>query len=312
MKFLTALSDNYLWILVAVLLVNLLQKRFPHSYKKRLATIYIALLLLIYNVLIILIIVKKLNPYLAIPAAVLLVFVGFLFRKHVWPFKLHCTSCGKRLNMDQILGNDDNLCSECYLKAHPEEAEKKRQEQEKQEELARQAAEEEKFVCPDTVDEIDWDSWEPEERCTLVYLIDGDKILLIEKKQGMGTGLVNGPGGHIELEETADEAAKREFTEETGLHVHEITKVGELNFQFKDGVSMRGYVYLGNGWDGELKSCDETTPFWCPLDELPVDKMWEDDRLWIRKAIQGDNFTGWFIFDGEKMLSKKLSFDEQE
>jgi len=137
-----------------------------------------------------------------------------------------------------------------------------------------------------------------------------DNVLLINKKKGIGKGLINGPGGHIELEETATEAAYREFEEETGYVADNLEYVGILNFQFKDGLSMRGYVYIGNGAKGELKDNEEATPFWCPINNLPLEKMWEDDKLWLERALNGEKFEGYFIFDGEKMLSNRILFED--
>lgn len=289
-----------------VLLVNISQRKLDHSEKKRFATIYIAALLLIYNVLIIIVLTKELPTYLGYVALIVPISLGIIFRDRVWPFRLHCKKCGVKMKYERIIGGDENLCESCWLEEHPEEAEKKRQ---KEEEKLLKEQENNTFVCPDSVDEIDWDAWDPEERCVLAYVKEGDKVLLINKKQGIGKGLINGPGGHIELEETAIEAAYREFEEETGYTAENLEYVGTLNFQFKDGLSMRGYVYLGEGAKGELRDNDEATPFWCPINELPLDKMWEDDKLWLDRALKGEKFVGNFIFDGEKMLSHDVVFE---
>ncbi|MDC7236302.1 MAG: 8-oxo-dGTP diphosphatase [Sphaerochaetaceae bacterium] len=299
-------ADNFMWILMFVLLVNISQRKLDHSEKKRFATIYIAALLLIYNVLIIIVLTKELPTYLGYVALIVPISLGIIFRDRVWPFRLHCKKCGVKMKYERVIGGDENLCESCWLEEHPEEAEKKRQ---KEEEKLLKEQENNTFVCPDSVDEIDWDAWDPEERCVLAYVKEGDKVLLINKKQGIGKGLINGPGGHIELEETAIEAAYREFEEETGYTAENLEYVGTLNFQFKDGLSMRGYVYLGEGAKGELRDNDEATPFWCPINELPLDKMWEDDKLWLDRALKGEKFVGNFIFDGEKMLSHDVVFE---
>ena len=39
-------------------------------------------------------------------------------------------------------------------------------------------------------------------------------------------------------------------------------------------------------------------PFWESLDNLDYSAMWEDDRLWLERAIKGDEFDGYFIFKG--------------
>ncbi len=299
-------ADNFMWFLMFILLINISQRKFDHSEKKRFATIYIAALLLLYNILLVIVLIKELPIFLGYVAIIIPIAIGFIFRDRVWPFKLHCNKCNKKLKFDRIIGGDENLCESCWLEEHPEEAEKKRL---KEEEAQRQEEEENTFVCPEDVSEIDWDAWDPEERCVLSYVIKDNNVLLINKKQGLGKGLVNGPGGHIELEETAIEAAYREFKEETGYTADNLKYTGTLNFQFKDGLSMRGYVYVGNGAQGELIDNEEATPFWCPLDQLPLDKMWEDDELWLEKALNGEKFIGNFIFDGEKMLSHSIEFE---
>lgn len=299
-------ADNFMWILMFVLLVNISQRKLDHSEKKRFATIYIAALLLIYNVLIIIVLMRGLPTYLGYVALIVPISLGIIFRDRVWPFRLHCKKCGVKMKYERVIGGDENLCESCWLEEHPEEAEKRKQ---KEEEKLLKEIEKETFNCPDSVDEIDWDAWDPEERCVLSYVKEGDKVLLINKKQGIGKGLVNGPGGHIELEETAIEAAYRELEEETGYTTENLEYVGTLNFQFKDGLSMRGYVYLGEGATGELKDNEEATPFWCPINELPLDKMWEDDKLWLDRALKGEKFVGNFIFDGEKMLSHDVVFE---
>lgn len=303
------IADNYLWFLIFILILNMTQRKYMHTQKKRLATIYLASLLMIFNIIIVVILTNDYNHYLAWPAFILVVFAGFLLRKRAWPFKRHCVKCGKKLDFDHILGYDDNLCVECYDIKYPNEAAKKKEKCTKKVEVIE---DDKPFICPDSVEEINWDNWEAQEKCVLSYIVKDNKILLINKKTGMGSGLVNGPGGHIELEETAIEAAYREFNEETGLTTKNLEYRGSLKFQFKDGVSMIGYVYFSTEAEGTLKSSEETTPFWCDLDKIPYDKMWEDDELWLPRALNGDKFDGSFIFDGEKMLSSSIVFNEED
>jgi len=303
------LADNYLWFLIFILILNMTQRKYKHTHDKRIATIWLATLLMVFNICIVVILTNELNHYLAWVAFAACVGFGYIFRDKVWPFRMHCIKCGKKLDFDHVCGCDDNLCNDCMDEKYPEEAAKRKEKEAIAE--AKKVPLEEPFVCPDTVDEIDWDAWEAQEHCVLAYIIKDGKALLINKKQGMGTGLVNGPGGHIELEETAIEAAYREFTEETGLVTKDLDYRGVLKFQFKDGVSMIGYVYFGTEAEGTLKSSEETTPFWCDVKDLPYDKMWEDDVLWLPRALEGDTFNGRFIFDGEKLLSQKLIFNEE-
>ncbi len=49
-----------------------------------------------------------------------------------------------------------------------------------------------------------------------VIICDGDKALLIDRRDGLGLGL---PGGFVGLKEKVEDAAAREVKEETGLEV---------------------------------------------------------------------------------------------
>lgn len=301
------IANQYMWLLVFILLINMQQRKIPHTEKKRIATIYIATLLLIFNILVVIILERDLSHQLGWVALLITLLLGFVLRKRAWPFKLHCSKCGKKLKFNQIIGGDKNICSDCYDIEYPKEAEEKAKKQ-----AEKEIENEEVFVCPDTVDEMDWDLWEPEEHCVLAFIHKDNKILLINKKQGLGKGLINGPGGHIELEETAVEAAKREVKEETGLTCGALEFKGMLHFQFKDGTSIIGHVFIGNEAEGDLQESEETSPFWCNDDEIPFDKMWEDDKLWLPRALKGEKFQGYFIVDGTSILSHKVIFEDSE
>ena len=306
---LKTIEQYYTWALIAILLVNFTQRKIPHTEKKRFATIYLAAILLIFEVGIVTILSRELNHNLAWLVLALCIGLFYLFRKKALPFRFHCVNCHAKLDFNHIIGHDDNLCQKCYNEAHPEEA---AAEAEKTKKPAIQEIETEEFVVPDTVAEIDWDLWDPKEVCVITYLFDDDNVLLIDKKTGLGTGLVNAPGGHIELAETAQEAAIREFKEETELDIFDPVLVGRLNFQFKDGLSERGYVFFSHTYSGTPKETEEARPFWCPVSEMPYDKMWEDDQYWLPLALEGKKFEGSFIFDDQKMLDQLVTVEEDE
>jgi 8-oxo-dGTP diphosphatase len=308
---LETIEQYYTWALIAILLLNFSQRKIPNSQKKRFATIYLAALFLIFEVGVVTILTRDLPRQLAWLDLALCAGLLYIFREKAWPFRLHCVECKAKLDVNHIIGHDDNLCQDCYNKAHPEEA---AAEEEKKRKLSSQSSEQEAepFVVPDTVGEIDWDIWDPKEVCVITYLFDKDQVLLIDKKSGLGTGLVNAPGGHIELEETAIEAAIREFKEETALDITDPVLVGRLNFQFKDGLSERGYVFFAHSFTGTPEETEEARPFWCPVSQMPYDKMWEDDQYWLPLALEGKKFDGRFIFDDQKMLDKEIMLEEDD
>jgi len=153
---------------------------------------------------------------------------------------------------------------------------------------------------------IDWDKWQPKERAVLCFIRDGERVLLIHKKRGLGKGKINAPGGRIEIGETTEMAAVRETQEEVGLTPSELEKRGELFFIFTDGYTLHGTVFFASKYTGTPIETDEADPFWCDIDTIPYDTMWADDRLWLPLALEGTYFKGYFVFDNDKMLSHKI------
>lgn len=158
----------------------------------------------------------------------------------------------------------------------------------------------------DNINSIDWGAWIPTEEATLCFIRKNGKILFIEKKTGMGKGLVNVPGGRIEPGETALEAAVRETREEVLLTPLNPIKLGDLYFQFVDGYKLRGHVFLSEDYEGIMGSTPEADPFWVDEDAIPFDRMWEDDRYWIPPMLEGIHVKGYFIFDKEEMKAFRI------
>lgn len=155
--------------------------------------------------------------------------------------------------------------------------------------------------------DIDWTSWTPTDRATLIFVVHGEqRILLIEKKRGLGAGKVNGPGGRIEPDESPLDAALREIHEELGVRAHGAVEHGELSFQFVDGYALHCHVFRADGCEGEPIETDEAVPLWTPIDAIPFHRMWADDALWLPLLIAGESFRGRFIFEGDRMLNHEL------
>ncbi len=157
-----------------------------------------------------------------------------------------------------------------------------------------------------TVEAIDWTDWQPVDRAVLCFIRNRNRLLLIHKKRGLGAGKINGPGGRIDPGESAGQAAVRETEEEVGLTPLGLRQAGELSFQFTDGYSLHCTVFAAGGCRGEPVETEEALPFWCPVERIPFEQMWADDRLWFPCLLGGTYFRGWFVFDGEVMLSSRL------
>ena len=141
--------------------------------------------------------------------------------------------------------------------------------------------------------DMDWRFWHPRERAVLMLSIRGGQLLLILKKRGLG--------------ETPLQAAIREVQEEVCVTPCGVREAGELWFQFVDGHSILGHVFMASDFTGNLQETDEAAPFWVPLSEIPYHNMWADDRIWMPLALAGKPFVGRFLFDGDQMLKCEIS-----
>jgi 8-oxo-dGTP diphosphatase len=157
----------------------------------------------------------------------------------------------------------------------------------------------------------DWTTWKPNQLATLMFIVDEVKrqVLLIRKKRGLGAGKMNGPGGKLDPGETEVECAVRETQEELHVTALDPVKHGELWFHFVDGLQMTVGVYRATQWTGEPTETPEALPVWTPLDALPLDEMWADDRFWLREVlIEKRHFIGKFAFDDDTMLSHEVEW----
>jgi ADP-ribose pyrophosphatase YjhB (NUDIX family) len=87
-------------------------------------------------------------------------------------------------------------------------------------------------------------------------LFRGESVLLILRGEGPSEGLWSLPGGAIEMGETAEDAARREVEEETGLiaHIEGLAGVYDVIDRDEDGEVVLHYViatYFGRADDGE-------------------------------------------------------------
>ncbi len=161
-------------------------------------------------------------------------------------------------------------------------------------------------MAPRRVREIDWARWVATDTATLLFVVDRGRLLLIWKKRGLGAGKINGPGGRLEPGETLEACVVREVREELGVTAVDPEKLGENRFQFADGYSIHVHVYRSTRVIGTPVETEEAIPLWVGIDEIPYDKMWEDDSLWVPLVLAGVRFSGRFVFDGDSLLDHEV------
>lgn len=144
---------------------------------------------------------------------------------------------------------------------------------------------------------------------TLVFLRRENEILLTMKKRGFGKGKWNGPGGKVEGE-TIEDGAKREVKEEINVDIIDMDKVAYLTFYDSGEKLWSVHVYICWNFEGIPIEGEEVNPSWFSIDEIPYDKMWEDDQYWLPKILNKEKITGNFYFS--KGMEKLEKFDMKE
>ncbi|WP_422489056.1 8-oxo-dGTP diphosphatase [Endozoicomonas sp. ALE010] len=157
-----------------------------------------------------------------------------------------------------------------------------------------------------SLQDIDWSSWQAKDPATLTFVIKDGQILLIRKKRGLGAGKINGPGGRLEAGESLLECAIREVQEELCITPVNPEFCGESCFQFTDGYSIHVHTYVARDFTGSPAETDEAIPLWFSLDQIPYEEMWADDIIWLPEMLKGNRFKGRYLFDGDRMLDYHL------
>ena len=138
---------------------------------------------------------------------------------------------------------------------------------------------------------------------TLCLLVRGNpptEILLGLKKAGFGAGKYNGFGGKVEPGETIEHAAVREVEEEVGLVVSEenLQPVARLTFLFPAYPAWHRvtHVFMATKWKGIPTESDEMRPAWFAVEDIPFDRMWQDDVYWLPRVLAGERVQGTVTF----------------
>ncbi len=152
------------------------------------------------------------------------------------------------------------------------------------------------------------DHWRPVDLATLLFIVQGENVLLIRKKRGLGAGKINGPGGKIDPGETPLQCAVREIQEELVINTLDPVHHGEVRFQFIDGYSVHVHVYVATEFTGTPTETDEALPLWFDKKDIPYEEMWADDVIWLPRVLNGETVNGRFLFDEDVLLEHEVQF----
>ena len=151
---------------------------------------------------------------------------------------------------------------------------------------------------------------------TLCYITRGSEVLVlhrVKKKNDINHDKWIGIGGKFENDESPDECLLREAKEETGLTLTRWQCRGVVTFLTEnpaDGEYM--YLFTADGFEGELKTCDEGDLQWVSREFVKDLPTWEGDRifldlLWqdapfflLKLRYEGDSLVE-AVLDGKKI-----------
>jgi 8-oxo-dGTP diphosphatase/2-hydroxy-dATP diphosphatase len=144
---------------------------------------------------------------------------------------------------------------------------------------------------------------------TLCFARRDGNVLLGRKKRGFGEGKWNGYGGKVQEGEAFEDAARREWFEETGCEAREVSLRGVLRLEGEDEthktIEMR--IFAVTDCVGEPAESDEMEPRWFSEAALPYADMWPDDPHWMPLFLSGKCFLGVFRFDGQELKTWEVT-----
>lgn len=110
-----------------------------------------------------------------------------------------------------------------------------------------------------------------------------------KKENDLNEGKWLGIGGHIENDESPEEAIFRETLEETGLRLKSINKRGVITFINNDYEELI-HLYTSNDYEGSIIECNEGDLHWINKNDIFNLSLWEGDKLFLNKLINNDEY----------------------
>ena len=89
--------------------------------------------------------------------------------------------------------------------------------------------------------------------------------------------------------------------EETGLTLTSWRCRGVVTFVSDEWEGEYMYLYTAEGFEGEMRECDEGTLEWVDMDAVPALPLWEGDKIFFR-----------LLREDRPFFSLKLCYDEAD
>ncbi len=119
---------------------------------------------------------------------------------------------------------------------------------------------------------------------TLCYITQADQVLMlhrVKKKNDINKDKWIGIGGKFETGESPDACLLREAKEETGLTLTSWRCRGIITFLSDQAEGEYMYLFTADGFEGELRECDEGDLQWVSRDFIDQLPKWEGDQIFL-------------------------------
>lgn len=145
---------------------------------------------------------------------------------------------------------------------------------------------------------------------TLCYIErDGAYLMLhrTKKENDQSHDKWLGVGGKFEDGESPEECMLREVYEETGLTLTEYAFRGIVTFVSDEWETEYMHLFTATEYEGEIGECSEGTLEWVPQEKVTKLKLWEGDRLFLKRLTGSrDFFSLKVVYEGEKLSGWKF------
>ena len=145
---------------------------------------------------------------------------------------------------------------------------------------------------------------------TLCYVLQGDRVLMLhrtKKEKDINKDKWIGIGGKFLNRESPDECLLREAYEETGLTLTRWQCRGVVTF-LSDVEDEYMYLFTADGFEGDLKECDEGDVQWVSREFLNTLPKWEGDEIFLKLLWENAPFFLLKLrYEGDKLLEAVLN-----
>ena len=147
---------------------------------------------------------------------------------------------------------------------------------------------------------------------TRCYISRGSEYLMlhrVKKKNDINRDKWIGIGGKFEHDESPDECLLREVKEETGLTLTSWRCRGIVTFVNTQCQTEYMHLFTADGFEGELRTCDEGELEWIDRAKLYDLTLWEGDKIFLR-LLENDAQPFFLLklsYDGDELVSAVLN-----